>query len=240
MNGMENLPFYDEYMHLVESKRDAEKEIVELENPEKQLERIKKFYQNIGADYSKNQWLTEAEENISETNRGEDSRMSQLKRDVKLGTVVENAVEKQDDDSIRALNAYGNNEMYADLVRQIMFYIDVCKVKNDPDSIEEVCKKIIERYNPIKATLFAEEGVNYYIFYLKCMQICLKRYRNHSQYENVKSKVWDRCLNLNLMLIHYADDPYIDNEVKSVLTEISDTYVLMRELMREDTEEVIN
>ncbi len=55
MNGMEKLPFYDDYMLLVEGKRVAEKEIVELENPEKQLERIKKFYQNIGADYSKNQ-----------------------------------------------------------------------------------------------------------------------------------------------------------------------------------------
>ncbi len=228
MNGMEKLPFYDDYMLLVEGKRVAEKEIVELENPEKQLERIKKFYQNIGADYSKNQWLIEAEENISETNRGEDSRMSQLKRDVRLGTVIENAVEKQDDDSLRSLNAYANNEMYADLVKQIMFYVGVCKVKSDPDYIEKAGTAIMKRYNPIEATLFAEEGVNYYIFYLHCMQICLKRYRNHSQYEIVKSKVSDRCMNLKLMLNRYADDPYIDNEVKSVLTEISDLEVLMR------------
>ena len=146
MNGMEKLPFYDDYMLLVEGKRVAEKEIVELENPEKQLERIKKFYQNIGADYSKNQWLTEAEENISETNRGEDSRMGQLKRDVRLGTVIENAVEKQDDDSLRSLNAYANNEMYADLVKQIMFYVGVCKVKSDPDYIEKAGTAIMKRY----------------------------------------------------------------------------------------------
>ena len=228
MIGIEKLPFYYDYMLLVGYKKVAEKEIVELENPEKQLDRIIKFYQNIGADYSKNQWLTEAEENISETNKGEDSRMSQLKRDARLGTVVENAVEKQDDDSLRALSVYANNEMYADLVKQIMFYVGVCKVKSDPDYIDKAGTAIMKRYNPIEAALFAEEGVNYYIFYLQCMQICMKRYRNHSQYEIVKNKISDRCLNLKLMLNRYVDDPYIDNEVKSVLTEISDIEVLMR------------
>lgn len=226
---IEKLPFYDNYMLLVEGKRDAEKEIVDLENPEKQLERIKKFYQNIGADYTKNRWMMDAESHIAQTNRGENSRMNQLKRDVHLGNVVENAVEKQDDESLRALNAYSGNEMYSNLVRQIMFYVGVCKVKSDPDFIERAGTAIMNRYSPLEATIFTNEGVHYYILYLQCLQACLKRYTNHSQYEQVKSKVSDRCMNLKLMLSRYAEDPYIANEVKSILTEVSDVETLMCE-----------
>ena len=228
MEKIEKLPFYDNYMLLVEGKRVAEKEIIELENPEKQLERIKKFYQNVSADYTKNQWMVETESNITETNRGEDSRMNQLKREVRLGSIVENAVEKQDDESLKALSTYSGNEMYSDLVRQIMFYVGVCKVKNDPEFIEKAGTAIMKRYSPLQATLFADEGVYYYIFYLQCLKSCLKRYRNHSQYEQVKAKVSDRCMNLKLMLSRYTDDPYIDNEVKSILMEVSDLEILMR------------
>ncbi len=228
MDKIEKLPFYDNYMLLVEGKRVAEKEIIELENPEKQLERVKKFYQNIGADYTKNQWLVETEENISETNRGEDSRMNQLKREVKIGSVVENAVEKQDDESLKALIAYGNSELYGDLVNKIKFYVGVCRVKSDPELIEKAGTAIMNRYDPLQATLFADEGVHYYIFYLQCLQACLKRHRNHSQYEQVKSKVSDRCMNIKLKLSRYTDDPYIDNEIKSILMEVSDLEIMMR------------
>lgn len=229
MDKIEKLPFYGNYMLLVEGKRVAEKEIVELQNPEKQLERIKKFYTNIGADYTKNQWIVETESNISETNRGEDSRLSRLRMDVRLGNVVENAVEKQDDESLRALSAYSSNEMYSNLVRQIMFYVGVCKVKTDPEFIEKAGIAIMKRYNPLDATLFANEGVHYYIFYLQCLQICLKNYRNYPEYEQVKAQVSERCMNLKLMLSRFTEDQYIDDEVKSILMEVSDIAVMMRD-----------
>lgn len=222
MEKIDKLPFYDNYMLLVEEKNVAEKEIIELENPEKQLERIKKFYQNIGADYKKNQWLLETEENLSFTNRDEDSRMSQLKRTVKLGTIIENAVVKQDDESLRTLSAYGNSEMYSNLVRQIMFYVGVCKAKDDPEFIQKAGIAIMKRYPPIEATLFINEGVHYYIFYLHCLQSCLKRYKKHSMYGEVKEKAAERCMNLKLMLNPYREDIYIEDKVKSILTEISD------------------
>ncbi len=231
MDKIEKLPFYDNYMLLVEGKKVAEKEIIELENPEKQLERVRKFYRNVGADYTKNQWIVETESNISESNRGEDSRVNQLKREVRLGSIVENAVEKQDEESLRALNAYNNNEMYSDLVRQIMFYVGVCKAKCDPEFIEKAGIAIKNHYDPSKAKLFADEGVHYYIFYLQCLQSCLKRYRNHSQYEQVKTKVSDRCMNLKLMLIHFTDDLYISNAVNSILDEIS----VLEGVMRDNT-----
>lgn len=225
MEIIENLPFYDDYMELVEAKRVAEKEIVELENPEKQLERIKKFYQNVGADYTKNEWIVETERDIS---GGEERLLNRLKQDVRLGSVVENAVKKQDDESLNALDAYYNDKWY--LIDEIMFYVGVCKAKSDPEFIEKAGKAIMDRYDlDEEAALFSYEGVYYFIFYLQCLQTCLKRYRGHSQYEQVKRKVAERCMNLKLMLNKYTNDWFIGDEVKSVLTEISNVEVLMNE-----------
>ena len=96
---------------------------------------------------------------------------------------------------------------YGDLVKKIMFYVGVCRVKSDPELIEKAGTAIMNRYDPLQATLFSDEGVHYYIFYLHCLQVCLKRYRNHSQYEQVKYKVSDRCMNIKLKLSRYTDDP---------------------------------
>ena len=117
-------------------------------------------------------------------------------------------------------------ERHISVVKKIMFYVGVCRVKSDPDLIEKAGTAIMNRYTPLKATLFADEGVHYYIFYLQCLLLCLKQYRNHSQYEQVKAKVSDRCMNLKLMLGRYTDDPYIANEVKSILMGVSDLEVL--------------
>ena len=87
MEIISELSFYDDYMQLVKDKQNAEKEIPQLENPERQLERIKLFYRNIGADYAKNKWLAVAEANISINNKGEDSRLSRLRRTVRLGVI---------------------------------------------------------------------------------------------------------------------------------------------------------
>lgn len=233
MEKIDKLPFYDNYMLLVEKKRVAEKEIIELKNPEKQLERIKKFYQNIGADYSKNQWLMEKEENISATNRGEDSRMSQLKGDVRLGTIVESAVEKQDNESLKALSAYRGNEMYCNLVKQIMYYVGICKVKSDSEFIKKAGEAIVRDYKPTEAKKFADEGVHYYIFYLRCLQTRLKSYRNDPQNELVKENVSERCTTFRLMLNRYTDDPYIGEEVRLILAEISDVEVLLSTMQKD-------
>ena len=64
MNVIDRLPWHDNYILILEGKRIAEKDIEDLENPEKQFQRIKKFYENLGADYSKNNWLTQVEEDI--------------------------------------------------------------------------------------------------------------------------------------------------------------------------------
>ena len=48
MSIIEKLPWYDDYILVLEGSRISEKEIEDLENPEKQLQRIKKFYENLG------------------------------------------------------------------------------------------------------------------------------------------------------------------------------------------------
>lgn len=43
MNVIDRLPWHDNYILILEGKRIAEKDIEDLENPEKQFQRIKNF-----------------------------------------------------------------------------------------------------------------------------------------------------------------------------------------------------
>lgn len=217
---IEKLPWYENYNRTLERRRIAEKGIEDLENPEKQLQRVKKFYKNLGADYTKNSWLAQVEQDISMTNRGEDSRLSQLKREVKFGNILENAVQKQDDESISALNMYKKDELYAQLIKRIMFYIGVSKVKKEPDYIKKAYDAIYKAYPLEKASIFADEGVFYYIYYFKCLQILIKKYKGSVSYDDVKGQVKDRCYNAKLMLNRYSTDIYLADEVQLILSEI--------------------
>lgn len=217
---IEKLPWYDDYNLILEGRRIAEKGIEDLENPEKQFQRVKKFYKNLGADYTKNNWLAQVEEDISMTNKGEDSRLSQLKREVKFGNILENAVQKQDDESISALNMYRDDEFYAHLIKKIMFYIGVSKVKKEPDYIKKAYDGIHKTYPLEKASSFADEGVFYYVYYFQCLQVLIKKHKGRVSYDDVIRQVQDRCYNARLMLNQYSTDIYLADEVHLILSEI--------------------
>lgn len=190
---IERLPWYDDYNLVLEGRRIAEKGIEDLENPEKQFQRVKKFYKNLGADYSKNNWLTQVEENISITNKGEDSRLSQLKREVEFGNILENAVLKQDDENISELNMYKEDELYKPLIRKVMFYIGVTKVKKGPEFIKKAYDGVYKTYPLEKASTFADEGVYYYIYYFQCLQVLIKKYKSRVSYDEISNQIRDRC-----------------------------------------------
>ena len=229
MGIIEKMPWYENYMLILERKRIAEKEIDDLENPEKQLLRVKKFYQNIGADYSKNQLFSQAEDDIILSNKGKNSRLSHLKREVKIANVMENAVSNQDDASIAALNAYKDDELYKQLVKQIMFYIGVSKVKKEPKFIKKAYDAIYKTYPLDRTVLFSEEGFYYYLYYFQCLQYCIKQYRNQMSFEDVKLKIKDRCYNAKLMFCNYQSDIYISDEVGRILSEIAEVDELITE-----------
>lgn len=220
MDIVEKLPWYDDYIRVLEGKRISEKEIEDLENPEKQLQRVKKFYENLGADYLKNSWIIEAEEHIVFTNKGEDSRLSQLMRDVKFGNVLENAVQKQDDESVRALNFYKDNELYRQLIRRIMFYIGVSKAKKEPEFIKKAYDGVYKAYPLEKASSFTDEGVYYFVYYFQCLQVLIKKHKGRISYEEIRSQIRDRCYNAKLMLNRYSADIYLAKEVQLILFEI--------------------
>lgn len=227
MERIEKLPWYDNYMLILEGRRIAEKEIEDLQNPEKQLQRVKKFYQNIGADYSKNRWLAQMEENIFLLTKGESSRLGQLKREAKIGIVMENAVKNQNDESVAALYAYKDDELYKQLVKQIMFYLGVSKVKKEPEFIKKAYDAVYRKYPLDSTVLFSKEGVYYYVYYFQCLQSCINRYQNHSSFEDIKTKAKDRCYNAKLMFNEYQSDMYIADEVGLILSEISDVEALL-------------
>lgn len=230
MDRIDKLPWYDNYMLILEGRRIAEKEIENLENPEKEFQRVKKFYHNLGADYSKNQLLSQVEEDITLSNKSENSRLSQLKREAKIGTVMENAVQNQDDASILALNAYKEDDLYKKVVKQIMFFIGVSKVKKEPEYIKKAYDAIYKTYPLDRTVLFSEEGVFYYSYYFQCIQSCIRQYRDQPSFEDVKMKVRDRCYNARLMFANYQSDMYISDEVKSILSEIMEVEEVLAEI----------
>ncbi len=229
MERIDKLPWYDNYMLILEWRRVAEKEIENLENPEKQFQRVKNFYHDLGADYFKNQLLSRVEEDLTFSNKGENSRLSQLKREVKIGTVMENAVKNQDDVSIAALNVYKEDDLYKKVVKQIMFFIGVSKVKKEPEFIKKAYDAIYKTYPLDRTALFGEEGVYYYLYYFQCIQSCIRRYKNQPSFEDVKMKVKERCYNAKLMFAKYQSDMYISDEVGRILSEIIEVEKLLEE-----------
>lgn len=229
MDIIEKLPWYHDYNLILEGRRVAIKGIEDLENPEKQLQRVKKFYKNLGADYSKNNWLAQVEEDISVTNRGEDSRLSQLKREVKFGNILESAVQKQNDESISALNIYKEDERYKQFIRKVMFYIGVSKAKKEPDFIKKAYDGVYKTYPLEKVSAFADEGVYYYIYYFECLQVLLKSHKGRVLYDEIGNQIRDRCYNAKLMFNRYSTDMYLDEDIKKVLAEIEATERIMEE-----------
>lgn len=217
---IEKLPWYDDYILVLEGRRISEKEIEDLENPEKQLQRVKKFYKNLGADYLKNNWVVQAEEHIVTMNKGEHSRLSQLKREVKFTNALENAVQKQDDESIHALNIYKDNELYRQLIRRVMFYIGVSKAKKEPEFIKKAYDGVYKTYPLEKASAFADEGVYYFVYYFQCLQVLIKKHKGRVSYEDIRNQIRDRCYNAKLMLNRYSTDMYLADEVQLILSEI--------------------
>lgn len=211
---IEKLPFYDEYLMLLEGGRLAEKEIEDMKNPEKKFQKMKKFYENLGADYTKNHWMAEIGENLEYLTKGEDSRLSQLKRTIQFRDVLKNAVEKQDKDSIMNLYSYINNENYGKIVRTTMFFLGVSQAKADRSYIDRACKEIVNRYTPSRVALFNEYGCYYYLYYLQCLKIYLK---THVDDFEGKKQIGDRCLNLKLMFRPYYKDMFVGDKVVEII-----------------------
>lgn len=241
MDRIERLPWYDSYMLLMEEKKHAEIDIDDLENPEKQLKRVIKFFDNLGADYAKNKLIVQTEANISLSNKGKDSRLSQLKREVRAGSAIENAVRLQDDESIRTMLIYKDDEHYKQLIQQLMFYIGVSKVKDNPldkrmgsykTIMEEAYDAILKRYPPSgEISLFKSEGVDYYIYYFECLQECIKQRNKRSEFGELCDKVRERCYNARLMFNNYAQDIYVAGDIEKILLEISNLEGLLIEIL---------
>jgi hypothetical protein len=231
MGIIEKLPWYEDYVLVLEERRNIEKSIEDLENPAKQLERIKKFYKNVGADYLKNSWLVQVENDISATNKGEDSRLNQLKKAVKFANALESAVQMQDEESIGVISSYLKDEQYGTLARCVWPYIGVSKVKKEKDYISEAYSGICRKYPLENIVLFHKEGVHYFIYYFQCLQSILENNRGLSEYNEISSLVKGRCLNAKLMLGKYSTDDCIEEEIAQILEEVSKTESLISEMV---------
>ena len=215
-------------MLILEQKQTAEKEIEDLENSEKQLQRIKRFYQKIGAACSKNQWISKEDDSIALSNRKETGRLSQLKSMVDIGTVLDKVVQIQDDESINALLKYINDERYNQLIQQIMFFLEVSKAKQNPDYFKQAYNAVYHTYPLNNMILFKEEGVYYYLYYFQCLQSCMENNRNRSSYEKVCSIVKERLDEAKSMFNAYLSDRNLSKEAEMVFSEIYEVEALLK------------
>ncbi|MBR5509936.1 MAG: hypothetical protein IKV59_07770 [Lachnospiraceae bacterium] len=229
MEVMDKLPFYAKYMMLLENRSIAEKEIEELENPERQLHRVKKFYRNLGADPDKNRWIVQMQEDMETANWENSSRLHQLKQEMRESILVENAVKKQDMESIQAMLAYKGDESYQLLAKQILFFVIVSRVKSELGYIERAYQEIDKLYNPANNTaVFLAEGVYYYIYYLQCLKTYMKKYSRISMDDNIRHIIQERCMNLSLMCNSYSENLYIGEEIEKIRTELLGVQALLQ------------
>ena len=221
MDYTDRLPWQDDYKFIMEERRLAEKELEDLENPEKQLRRIKQFFQDLGADYSKNSWVTKAESDINAINKGENSRLNLAKKAVNFGNALENAVQNQDDDSIRSLINFRGDERYGSLITEVMFYLGVTKSKTEREQAKRAYKAIHDRYTFDKITPFNKEGVFYYLYYYECLRSLIHATGRGNDKNDIYDYIKYRCTNDRLMFNEYLSDIYISNSVTQIMDEIS-------------------
>ena len=140
---------------------------------------------------------------------------------MKFANILEEAVQKQDDQSLTALCSYKDDDSYRQLIKNVMFYIGVSKTQKDPEFVLKAYKGISDTYSLDKVSLFVEEGVYYYIYYFQCLQHLNEKYVGRANYDEVRSKIKDRCYNAKLMFNSYLKDMYISEQVGLILNEIT-------------------
>lgn len=204
MKIIERLPWYENYMQLIVERKNKVQEINEMENPGKQFQRIKKFYENLGAEYTKNSWLIQEEAEISKKNEDERIKLRQLKEEVMFVNILENVICQRDDESINALRKYEKHELYNRLTEKVMFYLRVSKAKTEPDSIKDAYDAIKKNYPLENVRLFLFEGAYYYYYYFQCLQWLIKKYKGSESDEYIKIQIQKYCSNTKLMLNRYS------------------------------------
>lgn len=208
---IKKLPWYNDYLMIQGSLTTIEKELDVLKKPEKHFNEIKTFYQEIGADYTKNEYLK------NEDNREPSGRIAELEYTLKISNAIINAVEQQDDKSISALISFGNDGQYGNLMKQIKFYIGISKIKEEPALITDAYDAIVEKYPLNEIDLFRKEGAYYYLYYFQCVRFCVQNCYSHSFHQDVKNC----CCNARQMFRHYLSDESLKRYSEILLSEIS-------------------
>ena len=71
-----------------------------------------------------------------------------------------------------------------------------------------------------KVSLFADEGVYYYVYYFQCLQVLFKKHKGRVTHDEIKAQAMERCYNAKLMLNRYSTDKYLAGIVQLILSEI--------------------
>ena len=210
------MPWYYDYLMLTDSIELFEKELEELNNPQKQYDKVERFYKNLGADALKNPWVDSEKDNLEKSTSQLDERGAYIRQEIKVGKTFKNAVETQTDESLQALVAYKQDPKYTELINQILFYVGINKVRTDSEYIDKAYQGLLHRYPLEKVVKFTEEGKYYYREYIDAIMDCLTKFESHMDYPVIKEKIQDKIINLRLMFGKCQENPYYEDSVNSL------------------------
>ena len=226
----EKLPWYETYIRILDGRSDVERQINDIEVPVKKLQRIKKFFENIGADYTKNAYVTQTEAEIAGSEGNSQAELERLKREVRFADALEKAVTKLDEPSIEILKSYMSDDRYGLFIKNdIFFYIGVSMTEKDISYIRKAYDGIYYKY-PISDTVrFTDEGQYYYLYYFQCLKSLIRRYRDTEYFNMVCADARERCYNARLMFSSCLNDTYLSYGAKLILGEIQEIEELLNQ-----------
>ncbi|WP_026522722.1 hypothetical protein [Butyrivibrio sp. VCB2001] len=219
-----DMPWYDSYIMIIEGRARAEQELKEATEPRLKNESVKRFFDSIGADYQKNELVTEEINRASEMAYYDDVT-KQYRDEINFANALEKAVTEMDYDSIKKLSYYREDPQYGNLISQVMFYIGLKKIENDHSYILNAYLGLTAKYPMSDIGKFLSEGSKYYIQYWKSVRECVKNERNSSNFPMIRGIVNERIMNYQLMFNQYTSvvgyNSFI-NESRALISSISE------------------
>ena len=201
---LKDMPWYDSYLLIIEGKERAEQELEEALEPKLKNESVKRFFESIGADYTKNELVT-AEINRASEEAYAGDITKQYRDEINLANALEGAVTRLDYDSIKKLTYFREDPQYGDLISQIMFYIGIKKIETDYSYITKAYNAIILKYPMHNLGAFISGGEKYYIQYWESVKVCVENEQSSPNFPTIRGMVSEGIMNYQLMARQYEN-----------------------------------
>jgi hypothetical protein len=210
------MPWYEEYLWM---KEHSEIDESELDTPQMQLQRVKDFFEKVGAEPSKNAWIAEEENRISSIEEDHSSRKTMAG----FANIVDWVIRDNDPQAIAQLKSYRNDERFTSVISAVMFYVGVSMVKTNRSYTAQAYNAIKTRYPITNTSLFIKEGMYYYILFFRNVRELLEANKGTDLFYMIQRDVDARIRDAWQLLSKYETDEVLGQSIRLVQTEIRTT-----------------